>query len=323
MILSKKNIFTILKISINCLCIGYLFIIFNEKKVSIQFLYENYIKGFSLNNLFILLLVLFLFLVNWSLEALKWNILSQNLQKNSFFAVLKAVFASVSVGLFTPQIVGDLFSQKYYLNVENNSESFSIVFIARTSQFMITIFYGALAFFTFQFIQPIETNFLNIYLFIIIITLISVFIFFIIIKIPTSFIPTWISKYFDLKQFITFINKIQWQTHLKIIGLSWLRFVIFSSQYILLLFIFGVDIQQITVILNIWLTFFVKSILPTLNFLNELGVREATAIYFFEKTNIAAEPVLLASLLLWIINIILPSIIGLFVINSTKKSDLK
>lgn len=47
-----------------------------------------------------------------------------------------------------------------------------------------------------------------------------------------------------------------------------------------------------------------------INFLSDLGIREFSAIYFFDHFGVDLVAVINASLTLWIINILLPTIIG-------------
>ena len=64
--------------------------------------------------------------------------------------------------------------------------------------------------------------------------------------------------------------------------------------------------------------FLAKSVLPTFNFFNDLGVREFSAAIYFDALNIASGPVIMAGLILWLINIALPALVGLFFVQQFK-----
>lgn len=320
-LISTKKLLLFSKFFITFICILYIYMIFDEKKISLENFYATNFFDFNLIEYFCLILVIILLFVNWSLEALKRYFLSLKLEKITFFNVFKSVVASVSIGLFTPQIIGDYFSNKYYLSSVFKAQSITIVFLCRSSQFFITIFYGTLAYICFLDLHPLVSTMFNPFFFIVLLLFTSVVFVIIFIKLPQINMPNWTLKFINFNGCIDFFNTISIYEHLILVAISWIRFCVFTMQYVLLLYIFDVDISKIDVYLNVWLTFFVKSILPTINFLNELGVREATALYFFGKSSVAIAPVLLASLMLWIINIMVPAILGLAVINLSKEKE--
>ena len=55
---------------------------------------------------FLISLILFLMLVNWGIEAVKWQLLIAKIEKISLFRAFKAVMTGVSVSIFTPNRTG-------------------------------------------------------------------------------------------------------------------------------------------------------------------------------------------------------------------------
>jgi uncharacterized membrane protein YbhN (UPF0104 family) len=64
-------------------------------------------------------------------------------------------------------------------------------------------------------------------------------------------------------------------------------------------------------------TFFVKSALPIT--IGDLGVREGVAIYIFSRLGVAPTFAFNASVVLFIINLVLPSLVGLHLIWRRKR----
>jgi hypothetical protein len=100
-------------------------------------------------------------------------------------------------------------------------------------------------------------------------------------------------------------------------ALSFARYVVFSTQYILLLYALGVNIPFYYAYLFISLIYFIMAIIPTIA-LTELGIRGSVAIYFFgfyfsplmtgsADLNLG---ILMASILLWVINLGFPAVAG-------------
>ena len=59
-------------------------------------------------------------------------------------------------------------------------------------------------------------------------------------------------------------------------------------------------------------TFFLKSVVPSVSLLSDLGMRELSAMYLFGLLGQERLQVLSASLGLWLLNIAVPSAVGLF-----------
>ena len=89
------------------------------------------------------------------------------------------------------------------------------------------------------------------------------------------------------------------------------RYFIFSLQFIILLHVFGINISFMDAILSVMLIFFFITITPTIT-IAEIGVRGSVAIFvlgLFSSNDIA---ILSSTTLLWLINLIIPAIIGSF-----------
>ena len=56
--------------------------------------------------------------------------------------------------------------------------------------------------------------------------------------------------------------------------------------------------------------FLIKSIVPSFNFLADLGIRELSALQFFESYGAIELNILTATLSIWILNLLIPSILG-------------
>lgn len=91
--------------------------------------------------------------------------------------------------------------------------------------------------------------------------------------------------------------------------LSTVFYFTICAQMFLLLNAFS-DVTWVDAFLGFAAMMFVKALVPIS--LGDLGVREATSVYFYSLLGIAPATSLNASLLLFVINILFPSLIGLF-----------
>jgi hypothetical protein len=105
---------------------------------------------------------------------------------------------------------------------------------------------------------------------------------------------------------------------LKILAISFLRYFLYTFQFVLLIWAFNVPLTYFKAMIAISLTYILMMIIPFIT-ITEIAVRGSVSILVFEKwliingINISyGMMVFSASSLLWIFNIAIPSIIGLF-----------
>lgn len=117
----------------------------------------------------------FLVLVNIGTEAKKWQYLVSKIEITSFRTSLKSILVGSTLGLITPQALGDYVSRIYFLKNKNIKEAAGLVFLARIAQFYVTVFYGLIAYFAAQHLFEFESNFFGFYslVFVFIISFIS------------------------------------------------------------------------------------------------------------------------------------------------------
>ena len=108
-----------------------------------------------------------------------------------------------------------------------------------------------------------------------------------------------------------------------ILGMSYLRYLVFASQFYLLLRLFAVPVPYTEALMVISLIYFVMAVIPTI-LITELGIRGSVSIYFFAIYfgSSLADPetvnfgILAASTLLWFINVGIPALIGTLFVYS-------
>jgi len=113
------------------------------------------------------------------------------------------------------------------------------------------------------------------------------------------------------REFIASASKMTPSLTLKVLCLGILQYLTFLLQFYLLLIAF-VALSPLQGFLAISAIMLVKTVLPIA--IGDLGIRESAAIFFCGLFNVPPSAALDASLLLFIINILLPSLAGLTVI---------
>jgi len=251
--------------------------------------------------------------VNLGLEALKWRLIASEVEKISFKQAFIGVLTGLSIGFITPHALGDYLGRVWQLRNSNRLRSIGGILIGRMMQSVVTLMFGLLG----LAIIPDQFSLRGYDL--IIIYLLGALLIFVLFYKPSVFLKIFnfrilrqFKKYFQVVE--DYSSKAKWIIFL----LSFLRYLVFGTQFIIIMYYFGVEGGFEVLAAGVTLIFLAQSIYPSFNFLSDLGIRQVAAYAVFTIVGGDVFTVLLASLLLWAINILIPSIIGSFYILSIK-----
>ncbi len=282
-----------------------------------------YIKNSEFYSFFLFLFVFFLMLLNWSIEAYKWRYLIGKIEKISYFKAVKAILAGLSVSTFTPNRIGEFLGRVFILKKSNPWKAIFISTLCSMSQLIITILIGSISLVIYIFKYILTSDFIPAYVLygfiflLIIINLIFISLFFnvsFLSKFIVHFIP---SKWRKIKNYFKVFSYFKFYELRNTLMMSFLRYIVFSFQFFLLLRFFGLPISFFEGIFLISLIYFIISAIPSIA-LAELGIRGSVAVgvfsyYYNTSLNLNCNfnfEVIAATSMLWIINLALPAFIG-------------
>ncbi len=282
--------------------LGYLF--YFEKDFS-----QRFIAVFSRNIRFgWLLLVFLLMFLNWLIEAVKWQFLVRKITEINLSKAIEVVLTGLSFGFFTPRGVGDYIARVY---VSESSQKISLVMallLSRMSQLAVILVGGAIGLLFFKTESINFTVFTSIS--------ISKWVMAILAIILVVIISLWFYKATKVTSFFALLKRRN-VFGAKDIGfvslLSVLRYLTYTTQFVLLLMAIGVTVPFLTLLITIFVVFLAKAMLPVFNFMSDIGVREVFAVLFLSTLGVPEEVALVASLMLWGINILLPTLFGVLI----------
>ncbi|WP_345162837.1 lysylphosphatidylglycerol synthase domain-containing protein [Nibribacter koreensis] len=257
--------------------------------------------------------------INWGFEALKWQFLSKKIEKISFLKAYRAVLAGLTLGFVTPNRVGDYAGRILTMHQKNRVDAIGAILLGRLCQLFATVLVGsaALAYFFYSYYMPLATP----------------------VGISIAFglllLNGWmLALLFSFHWAIAVLEKVpvlkRWVHYFAVIGeytpeelnkmilLSGMRYAVFMGQFIALLWAFGVNLSIDQYIWGVAGTFLLKSLVPSINALADIGMRELSAMHFFGLMGQDPLLVLGASLSLWALNIALPSVVGLLFVLPLK-----
>lgn len=251
--------------------------------------------------------------VNWAFEARKWQRLGQKLEPISFLRAYRAVMVGLTLGFITPNRLGDYAGRVLELKNKERLEAIGAIFIGRFCQLVATVLAGSggLLYFIYQFGWPAYPA-VSLSVFILLLALCAGAL---MLLYHAKAIVALVAAIKPLRRFVPYIAVMGNYTSREISELLWLslgRYTVFLSQFILLLILFEVQLRPVQYLAGVSGTFFLKSVVPSVSFLSDLGVRELSAMYLFGLMGQMRLQVLSASLSLWLLNIAVPSAAGLY-----------
>ena len=261
------------------------------------------------------LLALLLVPLNWGLEAWKWHRLARHLEPVSFGRSLRAVLVGLTLGFATPNRVGDYAGRILALKSARRLDALGAVFLGRYAQLVVTVLAGAagLLFFVLKFyLNGYPAAGLGVTLAALALgaaVLLPLYRSRILLAVLTLLRP--LRRF---RRFLAVMPTYPAGALHALLAISALRYGVFCLQFLLLLRAYGTTAPPGPGLAAVAGTFFLKSLVPSLNALADVGVRELSATHLFGLLGQPALPVLSASLSLWVLNIALPSAAGLLLL---------
>ena len=320
----KFNTFWIIfKWLIFCAVIYCLYSVIRNRKVDIGYVIYHLNQVLSVKNIFLFLIVFWLGFLNWSLEAKKWQILVNQVEIISFKDAFKSVLIGLSLGFISQADLGDLAGKMVLIKNENRKKSTGAVLLGGGIQTYISLIFGTfgLAYFmvnVFSSISTFEFAILNL-------CVVGIFFGIILLRYRKNidFVFDNFSFLASSKPFLIILKSYSNLEVFQVFTLSVSRYLIFSLQFLIILFIFQIDLPILVLMMTIFLIFLVKTIVPSVSFLSDLGIRSMTSLYLFEFYKIKSSVVVASTFTLWFINILLPVLLGTFVFLRLKKIQKK
>ena len=238
--------------------------------------------------------LLLLFLGNYLMEAIKWQNLLASWSPISIFKSYKSVLIGQAFAFFTPARSGDYVGRILLLPPGSKIKGVAQLAWSSYAQLIITISIGSIAlFFNLPFFPWIKW-FMPLGL------IAALFVYFH----PGQF-KGWLNK----------INKLQIENKLKLnlLGLSFLKYIIFVLQYTWAVKMLNIPITPIDLWIALGVLFLLLSIIPSIS-LTDLVIRGQIIVVLLEPYYNNSLMLICLSTIIWAVNFLLPAIIGAFLL---------
>ncbi len=249
--------------------------------------------------------------VNLFLQFSKWRLLAQKINSFPPNIIWESLLAGFTLGLITPGRLGE-YGRSFFLDTDRWQRWIGLTMIDKFFSLLVINLFGYVAVLYF-FSQQLNPFIIGLF-FIFMIAICSFIL--IIVMVPEMGVKLvkkikLINRWPRIKELLSGIESLNRSNLQRLLLLSILHVTTYLTQMALLIKAF-VPLAFAKGWVASAAIMFTKSFLPIA--LGDLGIRESASIYFFSKFNIDPAMAFNASLLLFCINILLPSLFGLFII---------
>lgn len=334
-LLQHKFSTILLKLILSLGLVGILYYqIFGREDLTIQKLGQEFLAQISWTNMPLVVLVLILMPLNWFFETQKWLALMRRIEPIQLGTALKTVLIGLTCSLFTPNRVGEYGGRIMLVSKEKRFRAVFAVLIGASSQWIVLILGGWWA-----LVGACYWGFINL-------TLVDTTMLLAIGIVASLFLWT---IYFNLSTLVYYCLRFKWTrkwaiplqqsllesyTHkelLQALAYSVIRYLTYSFQYVCLLYFFGFEASIVATFLGVLVVYLLQTGIP-LPPSTGLLARGNIALLIFGYISISnsAPSIILASTFsLWLINVVLPGVIGGFFMmqlgwnNQGKEQEIK
>jgi Lysylphosphatidylglycerol synthase TM region len=269
-------------------------------------------------------LVILLMPVNWGIEARKWQLALRPVGGISFTDAFRAVLTGTTLASFTPNRMGEYLGRILYVKEGHRIAAISLTMVCSISQLLITLVIGAAGLY---YIHPflhgqIHNNPTLKWGFTALAGSVGVLfagLAFLYFRLPQVALHlsrfSWIRK---IGAFIKVLENFDTNILLRILFLSFARYIVFMVQYSLVFPVFGIFLSFSQVWGGMSVVFLVMAVIPTFTFLTELGLRWGASIQVLEVFSANTVGIVAASFAIWLINLVIPALLGSLLIVSIK-----
>jgi uncharacterized protein (TIRG00374 family) len=285
--------------------------------------FQEILTAIKQSDVYLIAISFLLSFVNIYLQFYKWKITANVvLQENHNSKIWLSLFYGFSAGAFTPARIGEYFGRALVFKNHSVLQVTLATILDKIFLLLIVAFFGSISSILFIHYYYHVTFYLTAGLFILVFALFYFFFWLIFndrfwenvffTKIKDSIKLHW------LFEKVKIFRKLDKKYSTKMILVSFLFYLCFLVQYSLLVAAFSNHNQFWNYLWAGNLMMFAKTIIPPIS-LGELGIREGASVFFITQLGESASTGFNASIFLFFINVLIPSLIGLTLL--LKKND--
>ena len=276
--------------------------------------YDQIVYALNHANILIIGIVFLLGILNVYLQYYKWKITCEEvLEVRDNLKIFRSLFYGFSAGIITPLRVGEYFGRGIEFKDKSLIQVTVATLIDKFFPLMMVASLGSVSSLFFLYYSYGVSIYVVLSLFILIFT--SFYLIFFLVTSKRFWSSILFSKLQSSSKFKSFLNKLAVFQNLdrnyfyKMLWISFLFYSCYLIQYALLVTAFSNHNAFVNYLWAANLIMFVKTVIPPIS-LGELGIREGASVFFISKMGEVASVGFNASIFLFIINLLIPALIG-------------
>jgi uncharacterized membrane protein YbhN (UPF0104 family) len=283
---SKQFLAPLIKITLIVICFYLLYQQWMERPVSLETILE------FLQKLpwFTMPLMICMSVLSWLIESKKWQYLINDFYELRFRESVFQNLTAQAASFITPLRAGEFAMKPIFFSKSLRKNVVSRTLAGNVSQMLITTLIGLI---TVLFYLKINLEKASAFL----LTFTGVLLCFLAFT-----ISLWVIKKWDNEG-------MKWQKWRNTVLFSLLRYLVFASNWLFILWLLDYPSSTLTIIRNIGVFYLAVSVIPVFQ-LFDIAIKWTVAAYVFEGSLFNAEVILFATTLIWLTNSIVPTLTG-------------
>lgn len=256
-----------------------------------------------------LLLLVVLMIMNWGFEALKWKMVIDKIVHIRFFRAFKAVWTGVTLGLFTPNRVGEFGGRILYVPRKYRIKGAIVSLIGSFSQNLITVIagIGGLMWYVYR-IEQVDMMVTGALALVALIAVTLMLLAYYNLDVVVNVFRK--AKFLRrIYPYTTVLGDYSGKDLTRLLTMAFLRYAVYTAQYLILLNVFGAGLSVMTGAAAIGVIFLAQTVVPSFA-IADLLTRLPVAALILSKCDVSLQISLAATTSIWILNLIVPAIAG-------------
>lgn len=262
---------------------------------------------------------LLLAIPNWGLEAMKWRILMSGLTGIPFIEAFRAVLAGAAFSLNTPNRIGEMGGRMLFVPDGMRLRSIPLTLTGGFAQLLVTLLAGLSGwiFIGDELLRVLPPPLMPLFrLLPWVVLLFSIPSLYLYLRQDRAWTLMGRSAVFRRWQpYAEGLRAIDGRRALIVLGLSLIRFIVFALQYVFMLWSMNAGADIMTALFAVSVFYLLMTVVPSIALL-ELGLRWQYGIIVFGAFNDNLLGIYAASTAIWLVNLLLPAVIGTFVASA-------
>jgi len=280
--------------------------------------YQEIIGALSTANVYLIAAAFLLSFINIYLQYLKWKLTCGSLMsEHNNSKILTSIFYGLSAGAITPARIGEYFGRAIAFKNKPLLLVTAATLVDKFFPLVIVTFLGSIASIAFIYVNYDVSLYIVLSLFVVVFSLFYILTF--IIRSERFWDNVVFARLRKSNRFTKLLSHVESLGNLdrkytgKMTVISLLFYFCFLVQYALLVTAFS---HNSDFLIYLWagnLIIFIKTAIPQISF-GELGIREGASVFFLTSFGELSSVAFNAAFFLFFINIMLPALVGLFLL---------